>query len=141
MFQFWPNVLAMYGTHFAVPMEGAVLNTINTRLNCNNLATNLKHSEAKLLFDDYEYVGLAREALKLLIADVDATQLPSIMVIDDVNAPTGTRLGKVDEERLVSGGKQFHELPELADEWDPLALNDTSATSRVVYSHRGVPIH
>lgn len=51
-----PNIPAMYEMHFAVPMAGAVLNTINTRLDAANVATLLAHSEAKLLFVDYQFV-------------------------------------------------------------------------------------
>ncbi len=61
-----PNIPAMYEMHFAVPMAGAVLNTINTRLDAKNIATILQHSEAKVFFVDYEYVSKARDALRLL---------------------------------------------------------------------------
>ncbi|CAD5197047.1 unnamed protein product [Musa acuminata subsp. malaccensis] len=136
-----PNIPAMYEMHFAVPMAGAVLNTINTRLDCKNIATILKHSEAKVFFVDYQYVPLAVSALKLLLGDADTSQLPLVVVIDDIDAPTGTRLGELEYEQLVAGGHPFHELPRLDDEWDPIALNYTSGTTSapkgVVYSHRG----
>lgn len=48
-----PNIPAMYEMHFAVPMAGAVLNTINTRLDAKNVAAILRHSEAKVFFVDY----------------------------------------------------------------------------------------
>ena len=62
-----PNIPAMYEMHFAVPMAGAVLNTMNTRLDARNIATILKHSEAKIFFVDYELVPKAKDALRLLM--------------------------------------------------------------------------
>ncbi|XP_022760155.1 butyrate--CoA ligase AAE11, peroxisomal-like [Durio zibethinus] len=72
-----PNVPAMYEMHFAVPMAGAVLNTINTRLDAKNVATILRHSEAKVFFVDYQYVPLAREALRILMGDSRSQEDPS----------------------------------------------------------------
>ncbi|KAJ6370803.1 hypothetical protein OIU77_001332 [Salix suchowensis] len=62
-----PNIPAVYEMHFAVPMAGAVLNAINTRLDAKSIATILSHSGAKLFFVDYQYVELASEALSFLI--------------------------------------------------------------------------
>lgn len=132
-----PNVPAMYEMHFAVPMAGAILNTINTRLDAKNVANILKHSEAKVFFVDYEYVQLAREALRL----VDESSMPLVVVIDDVDSPTGVRLGELEYEQLVYSGNPRFVPDEVQDEWDPIALNYTSGTTSapkgVVYSHRG----
>jgi len=134
-----PNVPAIYEMHFAVPMAGAVLNTINTRLDANAVATILRHSEAKLLFVDYEYARLAGDALQLLAAG--AGPVPLVAVIDDLDAPTGVRLGELEYEGLVARGDPDADLPPLADEWDAVTLNYTSGTTSapkgVVYSHRG----
>ena len=97
-----PNVPAMYEMHFAVPMAGAVLNTVNTRLDAGAVAAILRHAEAKLFFVDYEYVRLASDALQLL-ADSGAP-VPLVAVIDDLDRPTGVRLGAQDEEEGVGGG-------------------------------------
>ncbi|WOL16784.1 hypothetical protein Cni_G25572 [Canna indica] len=136
-----PNVPALYEMHFAVPMAGAVLNTINTRLDCKSIANILKHSEAKVFFVDYDFVPLAADALNLLLDDAGTPPLPLVVVIDDVDTPTGTRLGELEYEQLVAAGNPFHELPRLEDEWDTIALNYTSGTTSapkgVVYSHRG----
>ncbi|XP_022141669.1 butyrate--CoA ligase AAE11, peroxisomal-like, partial [Momordica charantia] len=67
-----PNVPALYEMHFAVPMAGAVLNTINTRLDVKNIAVILRHSEAKVLFVDYQYIPQAKDALRLLVAESTA---------------------------------------------------------------------
>ncbi|KAI4388878.1 hypothetical protein MLD38_001168 [Melastoma candidum] len=145
-----PNVPAMYEMHFGVPMAGAVLNTINTRLNADNIATILCHSEAKVFFVDWEYVPKARDALKILIesrgaggedADHAASFLPLVVVIDDINSPTGVRFGELEYEKLIRRGNPNFIPEELRDEWDPIALNYTSGTTSqpkgVVYSHRG----
>ncbi|CAL5368940.1 unnamed protein product [Camellia sinensis] len=142
-----PNTPAMYEMHFAVPMAGAVLNTINTRLDAKNIATILKHSEAKVFFVDYEYVPLARDALRLLMADLQTCavaaelSMPLVIVIDDVDSPTGVRLGELEYEQLVQNGNPRFVPDEIEDEWDPIALNYTSGTTSapkgVVYSHRG----
>jgi acyl-activating enzyme 11/12 len=134
-----PNVPAMYEAHFAVPMAGAVLNTINTRLDAGAVATILRHSEAKILFVDYEYVRLASDALRLVARS--GSPVPLVAVIDDADAPTGARLGELEYEALVASGDPAAELPPLADEWDAVTLSYTSGTTSapkgVVYSHRG----
>ncbi|PWA35425.1 AMP-binding, conserved site-containing protein [Artemisia annua] len=97
-------------------MAGAMLTAINTRLNAKNIATILYHSEAKL-------------AIQLVI------------VIDDINKPTGVRLGKLEYEQLIHHGNPQYHGEELEDEWDAIALNYTSGTTSdpkgVVYSHYG----
>lgn len=135
-----PNVPAVYEMHFGVPMAGAVLNAINTRLDAGSVASILKHSEAKILFVDYQYVRLAVEALDRLIGE--AVPLPLVAVIDDLEAPTGARLGELEYEGMVAGGDPLAFPPvEVRDEWDAVALNYTSGTTSapkgVVYSHRG----
>ncbi|GMN42328.1 hypothetical protein TIFTF001_011532 [Ficus carica] len=142
-----PNVPAMYEMHFAVPMAGAVLNTINTRLDAKNIATILQHSEAKIFFVDYQFVHQARDALRILTSDsadggvINSTNMPLVIVIDDIDTPTGTRLGELEYEDLVRNGNPMFVPVEPADEWDPIALNYTSGTTSapkgVVYSHRG----
>ncbi|TYI01334.1 hypothetical protein ES332_A11G193200v1 [Gossypium tomentosum] len=148
-----PNVPAMYEMHFAVPMAGAVLNTINTRLDAKNVATILRHSEAKVFFVDYQYVPLAREALRLLMVDSQQNQtsqspsaapesfIPLVIVIDDVDSPKGVRLGELEYEQLIHMGNPRFVPTEIQDEWNPISLNYTSGTTSepkgVVYSHRG----
>ncbi|KAJ7960025.1 CoA ligase [Quillaja saponaria] len=152
-----PNIPAMYEMHFAVPMAGAVLNTINTRLDAKTIASILKHAESKVFFVDYQYVPLAHEALRSLV-DNESQQsnnnlqaattsggyyssFPLVIVIDDIDSPTGIRLGELEYEELVQKGNPGY-VPEFPqDEWDPIALNYTSGTTSepkgVVYSHRG----
>ncbi|KAI4299670.1 hypothetical protein L6164_033105 [Bauhinia variegata] len=150
-----PNIPAMYEMHFAAPMAGAVLNTINIRLDAKTIATILSHSEAKVLFVDYEYVPKAREALGLLMGDhnfqkgaqksdlqhYNYSSLPLVIVIDDINSPTGIQLGELEYEQLVYKGDPNLVPIEIDDEWDAIALNYTSGTTSapkgVVCSHRG----
>ncbi|KAL8532261.1 hypothetical protein ACS0TY_008748 [Phlomoides rotata] len=141
-----PNIPALYEMHFAVPMAGAVLNAINTRLDANTVATILKHSEAKIFFVDYQFVPLASEALRALMADLRNSgaagrSMPFVVVIDEIGNPTGTRLGELEYENLVQKGNPEFVPGEITDEWDPIALNYTSGTTSepkgVVYSHRG----
>lgn len=132
-----PNIPAVYEMHFAVPMAGAVLNTINTRLDAKNIATILIHSGAKVFFVDCQYKELADKALRFLEGPV-----PSIIVsIDDVDTPTGVRFGQFEYEQLVQRGNPGYTGELIQDEWDPIALNYTSGTTSapkgVVYSHRG----
>ncbi|CAN1123050.1 Trans-cinnamate:CoA ligase, peroxisomal [Linum perenne] len=139
-----PNVPAMYEMHFAVPMAGAVLNPINTRLDANTIATILSHSTAKLFFVDCEFVPLAKKALTLLMNNSSSSSgvsLPLVVVIDDIDSPTGVRLGELEYEQLVQNGNPLFVPEEIQDEWDPITLNYTSGTTSapkgVVYSHRG----
>ncbi|XP_058185461.1 trans-cinnamate:CoA ligase, peroxisomal-like [Rhododendron vialii] len=143
-----PNTPAMYEMHFAVPMAGAVLNAINTRLDAKNIATILKHSEAKVFFVDYQYVPVASEALRLLMPELEGAAvaipsivLPLVVVIDDIDSPTGIRLGELEYEQLVHNGSARFVQDEIEDEWDPISLNYTSGTTSapkgVVLSHRG----
>lgn len=141
-----PNIPALYEMHFAVPMAGAVLNAINTRLDAKNITTILCHSEAKVFFIDYQYVPLASEALRLMadgLKDTSSAEyaMPLVIVIDDIYNPTGVRLGDLEYEQLIKHGNPQYPGEELEDEWDAIALNYTSGTTSdpkgVVYSHRG----
>ncbi|CAI9758113.1 unnamed protein product [Fraxinus pennsylvanica] len=141
-----PNIPALYEMHFSVPMAGAVLNTINTRLDAKSIATILRHSEAKVFFVDYQFVPLASDALRLLMDDLQKSgssemSMPLVAVIDDIDTPTQVRLGELEYEQLVYQGDPGYVTEEINDEWDPIALNYTSGTTSapkgVVYSHRG----
>jgi fatty-acyl-CoA synthase len=131
-----PNVPAMLDAHCGVPMLGAVLNAINTRLDADTVAYILEHGEAKVLIADRMFAGVVGPALKklkrkLLVVDVD----------DPLYTGPGERLGSVEYESfLMSGSPDFAwTLP--VSESDPIALNYTSGTTGrpkgVVYHHRG----
>lgn len=131
--------------HFAVPMAGGVLNTINTMLDANGVKSILDHSEAKILFVDYEYIPLAYEALRLLNVDPkrSTTKLSVVIIGDSTNKNGKLESSKKHleyEELVVKGNVDFMAV-KIEDEWDPITLSYTSGTTSspkgVVYSHRG----
>jgi fatty-acyl-CoA synthase len=130
-----PNVPAIYEAHFGVPMIGAVLNTLNIRLDAEALAFQLAHGEAQVLITDGEFAPVIGRALDLL------ERKPLVIDIDDPLFPAGPRIGELTyEEFLEEGDPDFAWFPP-ADEFDPIALNYTSGTTGnprgVVTHHRG----
>ena len=130
-----PNIPAMYEVHFGVPMCGAVLNTLNTRLDADTIAFMLKHGDAKVLITDREYSATMIKAL----AQLDSP--PLVIDVDDPLYEGGIPLGKLSYEDLLAEGNPDWGWPWPADEWQAIALNYTSGTTGdpkgVVYHHRG----
>jgi fatty-acyl-CoA synthase len=134
-----PNVPPMIEAHYGVPMLGAVLHALNTRLDAAAIAFQLDHAEAKVVVCDREFAPVMREALALakvkpLLVDYDDTAFPQ------TNAPISD-LGY--EALLAEGEPDFRwRMPE--DEWESITLNYTSGTTGnpkgVVYSHRGAAL-
>jgi fatty-acyl-CoA synthase len=131
------NTPAMLECHYGVPMTGAVLNTLNTRLDAATIAFSLQHAETRVLIVDLEFSTLAREALALMPA-------PHPIVIDYADpefAVEGERLGSIDYEQFLGSGEESFEWSWPADEWEAISLNYTSGTTGnpkgVVYHHRG----
>ncbi|XP_047173519.1 butanoate--CoA ligase AAE1 [Vigna umbellata] len=135
-----PNVPAMYELHFAVPMSGAVLCTLNTRHDSVMVSLLLKHSEAKLIFVDYELLDIARGALQIL--SKTTTNLPQLVLILECGdrSPLHASNDLIYEDLIERGDLGF-EVRRPKDEWDPISLNYTSGTTSnpkgVIYSHRG----
>ena len=131
-----PNVPAMLEMHFGVPMTGAVLNTLNTRLDAEAISFMLQHGEAKILFTDREFAPVIEKALAML-----GDKRPIVVEVEDDTAPPGNYLGEISYEAFVAqGDAQFAwKLP--ADEWDAISLSYTSGTTGnpkgVVTHHRG----
>ncbi len=130
-----PNVPAMFEAHFGVPMAGAVLNTLNTRLDAEAIAFMLNHGEAKALLTDREFSATVTAALR----QVDRHVL--VIDIDDALGSGGDLLGEMDYEAFLATGDAGFEWALPADEWDAIALSYTSGTTGnpkgVVTHHRG----
>ncbi len=131
------NTPAMLECHYGVPMMGAVLNTLNTRLDATTIGFSLDHAETKLLIVDKEFSGLAKNAIQLMKG-------PKPIVIDYVDPEfvvEGERLSSIEYEQFLSGGDANFEWLWPADEWEAISLNYTSGTTGnpkgVVYHHRG----
>jgi len=131
-----PNVPAMFEAHFGVPMCGAVLNTLNTRLDAEAIAFMLQHGEAKVLLTDREFAPVIGKALAMM-----GDRRPLVIEVEDDSAPAGDRLGEIDYEAFLESGDADGTWRLPADEWDAIALNYTSGTTGnpkgVVTHHRG----
>ena len=130
------NTPAMLECHYGVPMTGAVLNTINTRLDAATVAFQLDHAEAKVLITDREFSGLTRDAL------ARAKAKPLLVDYDDPEfTGAGERLGTLEYEEFIAAGDPNFAWKMPDDEWDAISLNYTSGTTGdpkgVVYHHRG----
>ncbi len=131
------NTPEMFECHFGVPACGAVLNTINTRLDAEAVAFILNHAEAKVLLTDREYARMVRKAIEL-------AERPDMIVVDiddpEYTGP-GDCVGTLEYEALLQTGTPDFVFEQPADEWDAISLNYTSGTTGdpkgVVYHHRG----
>jgi len=131
-----PNIPAMVEAHFGVPMLGAVLNTLNTRLDAEAIAFTLDHGEAKVLLTDREFSGTIAKALKMIKGPA-----PLVIDVDDALYSGGKLLGEIEYEAFLAEGDPAFKPVMPEDEWDAIALNYTSGTTGnpkgVVYHHRG----
>ncbi|MFJ7439708.1 acyl-CoA synthetase [Methylorubrum thiocyanatum] len=129
------NTPELYEAHFGVPLAGAVLAAINTRLDASTIAYMLDHSEARMFFVDREFATLAKAAATRLDRDIDLVE------IVDPSCGNQEALGAMNYEAFLEEGASDCDPPGATDEWAPIALNYTSGTTGdpkgVVYHHRG----
>ena len=133
-----PNTPPMVEAHFGIPMAGAVLNALNTRLDPETVAFMLDHGEAKAVIVDPEFSGVMKKALTLRQS---TRPLLVIDVEDALYAGPSEKIGAVTYEAFVARGDAAFAWSLPANEWDAIALNYTSGTTGnpkgVVYHHRG----
>jgi fatty-acyl-CoA synthase len=132
-----PNLAQMFEAHFGVPMAGAVLNTLNVRLDAEMIAFMLEYGGAKVLITDREFSATIDKALKML----PAGQRPLVVDVDDPFFEGGELLGEKDYEAFLAEGDPEFQWDYPDDEWRAISLNYTSGTTGnpkgVVYHHRG----
>ncbi|NDV87149.1 AMP-binding protein [Aurantimonas aggregata] len=138
------NTPAMLEAHHGVPMAGAVLLSINTRMDAAIVAFQLDHAEATVVIVDREFSAVMREALAMaacrpLVIDYDDPEFPA-----DAPAQKGDLIGSLEYEALLAEGDPAYDWQMPGDEWDAISLNYTSGTTGnpkgVVYHHRGAAL-
>ncbi|KAL8240444.1 hypothetical protein R6Q59_013799 [Mikania micrantha] len=134
-----PNIPALYELYFAIPFAGAVINSINTRLDARTVSVILTHSESKLLFVDQHSVSLILDALSMFSSN---THKPMLVLITDDGSPVKSNSFKCSYDSMVENGDPGFDWVRPHSEWDPITLNYTSGTTSapkgVVHCHRGM---
>ncbi|CAN4083556.1 unnamed protein product [Withania somnifera] len=133
-----PNVCAMLELHFAVPMAGAVLCTLNTRHDSAMISVLLKHSEAKVIFVDQQLLQVAQGALDIL---TNEKAIPPLLVLIPESHNPPIIVNSHEYESLLESGNSEFAVRWPISELDPISVNYTSGTTSqpkgVVFNHRG----
>ncbi|OUD10537.1 acyl-CoA synthetase [Marivivens niveibacter] len=134
------NIPEMFEAHFAVPMSGAVLNTVNTRLDAEAISFILSHAEAKVIIVDPEFSDVVDRAIHM----AGLTDALVVDIIDDT-FDGGRKIGSMTYDELIAEGDTDFDWSGPANEWDAISLNYTSGTTGnpkgVVYHHRGAHLN
>lgn len=129
------NTPETYEAHFGIPMSGAVLHAINTRLDAKAIAFMMDHAQTKILLTDTFASPIIKKALELV------AEKPLVIDIIDQSVEAGTLLGEMDYEAFLKTGDSNYKWSLPEDEWQAISLNYTSGTTGnpkgVVYHHRG----
>ena len=131
------NTPEIFEAHYSIPMVGAVINAINTRLDSKTISYILNHSEAKVLIVDRQFHDVIKKALE------DVKQEIKIIDIDDkdANLKDSKAIGSLEYEDFLNTGDEDYIWKLPKDEWQAIALGYTSGTTGnpkgVVYHHRG----
>ena len=137
-----PNTPPMVEAHFGIPVTGAVLNALNTRLDPETIAFMLDHGEAKVLIVDSEFAGVMKKALALRQS---GAPLLVIDVEDVLYTGPVEHIGSIGYDEFLASGDAAFAWRHPDDEWDAIALNYTSGTTGnpkgVVYHHRGAALN